>query len=407
MVFLRLQQAMPSAAAVKPLPHANAKAEGEDLHSRAAHRVSAAAVFYDEYLRVKGNTLNQTTEGPELLAADSEPTATSDAHSGYEPVAIADEHRDSDPYSDYENQYDPSPSIPSLSKTKRRAVTAQRRAEIAAGLGDPKKDTEIVFTFKAARFEEEWLIGYLKVFYDDQMITDVLREVKGGKEANVYCCRAHPRTGHELLAVKVYRPRRLRNLRNDAQYRAGRNVLDDQGKRVQASREQRALGKKTRFGRELLHGSWLAHEFANLQLLHAAGVDVPLPIAQSENAILMEYLGDIDEPAPALNQVSLSHEEAAPLFARMLRNIALMLEKDRIHGDLSAYNVLYWDGALKIIDFPQSVDPFQNPDAYELFTRDVERICQYFAHSGIRSDAPALARQLWDNHTLAKGDGTP
>ena len=357
--------------------------------------------------------MNQISEGPELLAAEPEPNATPDdaqppdssrwrAHvAGESPAAAQPEV---DPYSDYENQYDPAPPFPSAARKQRKAVSNKRRAEIAAGLGDPKKDSEIVFTFKAARFEEEWLIGYLKVFYDDQMITDVLHEVKGGKEANVYCCRAHPRTGHELLAVKVYRPRRLRNLRNDAQYREGRNVLDDQGKRVQTRREQRALTKKTRFGKELLHGSWLAHEYANLDLLHRAGVDVPLPVAQSDNAILMEYVGDVDEPAKALNQVTLSAEEAGPLFERMLLNIGLMLEKDRIHGDLSAYNVLYWEGALKIIDFPQSVDPFQNPDAFKLFSRDVERICQYFARSGIASDHRALARKLWDEHTLAGQD---
>jgi RIO kinase 1 len=363
------------------------------LRLRAATGRFDGGRFYLIPAGVKGNTLNQTTEGPELLAA------------GTEPDASGGEREDSDPYARYENQYDLAPAFQSSPKTQRRkAVTSRRRAQIASGLGDPKKDTEIVFTFKAARFEEEWLLGYLKVFYDDQLITDVLREVKGGKEANVYCCRAHPRTGYDLLAVKVYRPRRLRNLRNDAQYRAGRNVLDDQGKRVQASREQRALGKKTRFGRELLHGSWLAHEYANLQLLHAAGVDVPMPIAQSENAILMEYLGDADEPAPALNQVSLTREEAPPLFERLMHNVSLMLDKDRIHGDLSAYNVLYWDGAVKIIDFPQSVDPFQNPDAFELFSRDVERLCQYFAHCGIQSDAPALARQLWQEHTLARAD---
>src|SRR5438105_8813659 len=234
--------------------------------------------------------MTETNERPGLSATGLEPHASPN-----ETGSTGETHHEPDPYSDYEEQYDPAPPFPSAAKTQRKAVSTRRRAEIAAGLGDPKKDSEIVFTFKAARFEEEWLLGYLKVFYDDQLITDVLHEVKGGKEANVYCCRAHPRTGHELLAVKVYRPRSMRNLRNDAQYRAGRNVLDDQGKRVQARREQRALTKKTRFGKELLHGSWLAHEYANLQLLHAAGVDVPAPVAQSDNAILMEYVGDVDE----------------------------------------------------------------------------------------------------------------
>ena len=170
---------------------------------------------------------------------------------------------------------------------------------------------------------------------------------------------------------------------------------------VRDSRGLRALQKKTRFGQLERETSWRVTEYATLERLYAAGVAVPRPLAHNDNAILMEYLGDADEAAPALNQVSLTPEEAGPLFERMLRNIGLMLEKDRIHGDLSAYNVLYWEGALKIIDFPQSVDPFQNPDAYKLFERDVERICQYFARSGIRSDPRALALELWDRHTLA------
>jgi catechol 2,3-dioxygenase-like lactoylglutathione lyase family enzyme len=45
-------------------------------------------------------------------------------------------------------------------------------------------------------------------------ILDVLRRVKGGKEANVYCCRTHPSTGVDLLAAKLYRPRMFRNLRS-------------------------------------------------------------------------------------------------------------------------------------------------------------------------------------------------
>ena len=308
-------------------------------------------------------------------------------------------------YDEYEDEYTDKPVFEVSPKQKRRkAVTRHRRAEIVAGLGDTKRDNEIVFTFKAARFEEEWLIGYLKVFYDDQLITDVLREVKGGKEANVYCCRAHPRTGHDLLAVKVYRPRKLRNLRNDAQYRAGRNVLDEQGKELRKKREERAMEKKTGFGKELLHGSWLAHEFQNLEKLHRAGADVPKPIAHSDNAILMEYLGDEDEAAPTLSEVRLQPDEARPLFTRLIHNVGLMLEQDRIHGDLSAYNVLYWDGDVKIIDFPQAVDPWINPDAYTLFKRDVLRLCQYFGRQGIHADAPSLARQIWRDHTRAEKD---
>ena len=55
-------------------------------------------------------------------------------------------------------------------------------------------------TFTGSRYEREWILHYLGSFYDDKLLTDVLRRVKGGKEANVYCCEAHPDTGLDLLA---------------------------------------------------------------------------------------------------------------------------------------------------------------------------------------------------------------
>jgi RIO kinase 1 len=93
---------------------------------------------------------------------------------------------------------------------------------------------EAVFnpSLNASRHERDWILNYLGPFYDDEHITDVLRKVKGGKEATVYCCAAHPGTGLELIAAKVYRPRMFRNLRNDARYRQGRQILDEQGKAV-------------------------------------------------------------------------------------------------------------------------------------------------------------------------------
>ena len=47
-----------------------------------------------------------------------------------------------------------------------------------------------------------------------------------------------------------------------------------------------------------------------------------------------------------------------------MRNVELMLSLGRIHGDLSAYNVLYWQGEVKIIDFPQAIEPATNPGVY-------------------------------------------
>lgn len=243
--------------------------------------------------------------------------------------------------------------------------------------------------------EREWIQNYLGAFYEDNLITDVLRRVKGGKEATVYCCRANPSTGFELVAGKVYHERMFRSLKNDSIYREGRAVLDDQGKGVRGRREMLAMQKKTKLGQNLRHVSWLTGEFQAMQRLYEAGADIPRPIVQSDNAILMEYVGEERWAAPALHEIKLAPAEARPLFDRLLRNIELMLSLDLVHGDLSAHNILYWEGEVKIIDFPQAVNPYSNPAAYAFLLRDVERVCQYFARLGIQSNPVQLTQDIW------------
>ncbi len=250
-------------------------------------------------------------------------------------------------------------------------------------------------SFHPAMHERAWLLGYLESFYIGQVITDILERVKGGKEANVYCCAAHPSTGLELIAAKVYRPRMFRNLRNDARYRQGRDVVDEEGKAVYSRREALAMQKKTRFGQVLRQVSWLDAEFQTMQLLHEAGADVPRPLMRNDNVILMEYIGEAGCPAAMLSQVTLEQDEARQIFDRLVENLSIMLACHRVHADLSAYNILYWDGQFKIIDFPQAVDPRRNPEAADIFARDVERLCQYFARYGVAPDAHNLADELW------------
>ncbi len=253
-------------------------------------------------------------------------------------------------------------------------------------------------TFKSSRHEQFWILNYLEEFYNAQIITDVLGKVKGGKEANVYCCAAHPSTGMDLVAAKIYRPRMFRNLRNDARYRQGRDVRDQQGKLARKSREVRAITNNTRFGQVLRHATWLETEYQALKQLHEAGADVPKPLARGENVILMEYAGEVDLPAPALTEVTLTRTEARTLFSRLVANLEIMLANNCVHADFSAYNVLYWDHEFTIIDFPQAVDPWRNPDARDLFSRDVTRMCQYFRRYGITRDPRVLAAELWDKY---------
>ncbi len=275
-------------------------------------------------------------------------------------------------------------------------IKNQKRQALAEDLY--QEEAGFNFSYRASRHEQQWLSLALGGFYQDSLISDVLGMVKGGKEANVYCCLAHPNIGLSLLAAKVYRPRLLRNLKNDAIYKEGRAVLGEDGKSLHPLRDHRALralNNKTRFGAELSITSWIEYEYQTLQMLYAAGADVPAPVALNRNAILMEFIGEEGRPAAALQTVTLREEEVRPLFERLMKNVELMLAHQRVHADLSAYNVLYWEGQVTIIDFPQVIDPRSNPLGFDLLNRDIERICQYFSRYGLRENPEKWAEDLW------------
>jgi RIO kinase 1 len=268
--------------------------------------------------------------------------------------------------------------------------------------------TNRAMTYHPARYEAVWLEASLRSFFEQELITDVLSMVKGGKEANVYRCAANARTGQRFLAAKVYRPRQFRNLSNDRAYREGRELATFEAGSVRAwhRRVQTALTKKTEFGGTILHTSWLLHEYTTLERLHRRGADVPRPWAANENTIVMEYLGDEQAAAPSLRELTLTAAEANDAFHRVIGNVEALLGEGLIHGDLSAYNVLYWQGTVCLIDFPQVVIAASNPKARWMFGRDLRRVCDYFARMGVSCDAEALADDLWDRHMGPSPDGS-
>src|SRR5215472_9128705 len=242
------------------------------------------------------------------------------------------------------------------------------------------------------RFEIE---ASLEPLFTDGLITEVFGIVRKGKEANVYCCRGSSWVGHELVAAKVYRTIEQRSFRNDGDYQQGRD-------RPIGTRDKRALKNKSRQGRAVQSGMWIHSEFETLQMLHRAGADVPEPITCSGSAILMEFIGDGVEAAPMLARVSMAHEEAQLCLRRIIDNVALWLRCDRIHGDLSAYNILYRDGAVVIIDFPQAVDPRFNQNGLALLERDLENICAHFSKIGLNPDARRIAAEMWRRYRVGE-----
>jgi RIO kinase 1 len=286
---------------------------------------------------------------------------------------------------------------------KKKARQLTRRA--VDGLAEQADDAgSFDFSYQASRHERWWLIGSLGGFYEGQWLKDVLRLVKGGKEASVYQCLAGVTADQDrYLAAKVYRPRMLRNLKNDHLYREGRENLDADGNEILDHGMENAMRKKSAYGMELLHTSWIEHEFRALNSLHAAGADVPVAHARGNNAILMSYIGGPDTAAPTLNSIDLDRVEARQLFERVVRNIEIMLSQERIHGDLSAYNILYWEGKITLIDFPQVINPHENRSAYRIFERDVTRVCEYFTRQGLKLKPHKLAAEIWTSNGYRLG----
>jgi RIO kinase 1 len=237
-------------------------------------------------------------------------------------------------------------------------------------------------------------LNQLDVFFDKRLITEVLGIIKTGKEASAYCCRAGSDLGGGLVCAKVYRARQYR-FKNDAIYQEERT----RGMRGQA---RRALAKKTEFGRKVQTGSWVNHEFETLEILYEAGADVPRPFRVEADALLMEYIGVEEEPAPQLNTVRLGRPEAEKLLPRILDNVETMLACNRVHGDLSPHNILYWEGHPTLIDFPQAVDPRFNSSAELLLKRDIDNVCRYFVSCGAEANSAAIAADLWRRYRYAQ-----
>jgi RIO kinase 1 len=260
-------------------------------------------------------------------------------------------------------------------------------------------------TYKPSHYEAGWLLSSLRPFLEQALISDIVSLVKGGKEASVYCCAAHPTMEANWLAAKVYRPRIFRGLTKDQVYREGRDTLTSDGDILHENkdREARAMGKKTTFGVQLSQSSWLMHEFQALERLHQEGSIVPKPYKAGPNAILMEFVGEGIHAAPMLNTIRLGKAEAMRHFDLIMENVELMLRLNLIHADLSAYNILYHEGEIMIIDLPQVVNAQGNRNAPVILARDILRICEYFKKQGVECDAQKISRDLWGRYLRVPG----
>jgi RIO kinase 1 len=224
----------------------------------------------------------------------------------------------------------------------------------------------------------------LQPLIDDGMVDSVVRSLKSGKEASVYIVAC----GNQLRCAKVYKEAEHRGFHRLAQYQEGR--------RTRSSRDARAMGRRGRHGRKVQEAEWKNAEVDALYRLVGVGVRVPNPHLVHEGVLLMELVRDAQgEPAPRLNDVSFSAEQARQWHAFMILQIVRMLCAGLIHGDLSEFNVLLDVDGPVIIDLPQAVNAAGNNNAYAMLERDVNNMRATFGRAAPELLETEYAREIW------------
>ena len=209
--------------------------------------------------------------------------------------------------------------------------------------------------------------------------------LKTGKEADVHLVeRADPfdPASGVVMAAKRYRSTEHRTFHRAASYTEGRSM--------KRSRDERALKRKSTFGRLVAAGEWAVSEWGALVRLWNLGLPVPYPVQIDGTEILMEWITVVDEDgtvqtAPRLAQTRPSPALLASYFEQLTDALAVMVQNGVVHGDLSAYNILAAGDRLVIIDLPQIVDLVGNLNGLDFLQRDCANICAWFRARGLEA----------------------
>ncbi len=240
----------------------------------------------------------------------------------------------------------------------------------------------------------DWLI-------DEPYQDDDLGVLKSGKEAQINLIE---RTGHDgrrcLVARKRYLPREVKQkgaleamgvqqasaFRNDVEYREGRQF--------RKTRDRRAVERMSTYGKRLLQDRWTGHEHDIMLRLWNRDMAVPYPMAYGEDVFDLQYIGDDRGAAPQLYAARLDRDRLQLAYEQLVAGLQIMVTAGLAHGDLSAYNLLWWEDVLWFIDFPQAVDIAANPQGLNFLHGDVVNICDWFSRRGLEVDGEELFAEL-------------
>jgi RIO kinase 1 len=213
--------------------------------------------------------------------------------------------------------------------------------------------------------------------------------LKTGKEADVFLLdRTDPHDPAQsvVMAAKRYRSPEHRSFHRSAAYTEGRSM--------KRSRDERAIKRKSTFGREVAAGEWAVSEWTALNRCWSLGLPVPYPVQVDGTEILMEWITVDGDTAPRLAQTRPEPALLASYFDQLRAVLLTLVEAGLVHGDLSAYNILAAGERLFVIDLPQLVDLAGNAQGFDFLLRDCTNVCAWFARRGLEVDPQELFGDL-------------
>ena len=224
----------------------------------------------------------------------------------------------------------------------------------------------------------------LSSLISDGIIEEVLRPLQSGKEAQVFIVRFE----ETLCVAKVYKKSNNRSFKNRAAYTEGRKVRN--------SRQQRAMERKSSFGKDAIENEWYQSEYQMLRRLSSTELRIPTCHSFIDNVLIMEFIqSSPGEPAPRLADISFTPEEAEKMLLFLVRQVVIMLCEGVVHGDLSDFNILMTDEGPVIIDFPQAIDTAHNRNARRFLIRDVRNLTSFMGRFAPHLRKRKYGEEMW------------
>jgi RIO kinase 1 len=249
-----------------------------------------------------------------------------------------------------------------LDKKKLKKLDQQLQSMISRIGVDRKTEGEVF---------DKSTIKTLEKLISDRIIDIIDFPISTGKEGNIF---RGVTPNKKLVAIKIYRISTA-TFKHISGYIAG----DPRFKSIRKKR------------RDIIY-AWTKKEYKNLKRLEKADVKAPKPIIYVNNVLVMEYIGTKNVPAPLLKDVEIKNPEK--IFDTLIDFISKMYKKaELVHGDISAFNILWHRNKPYLIDLGQGV-LLEHPNAHEFLRRDIHNVVSYFKKFKIKADEDEIYREI-------------